>query len=180
MSELQNNMAAVAEEYSSIPESMEGALDSIDGFIKNLQSWFDDGEVPEVDAVVDQYNQLRSDLETFSIEINTLVSILRGDTDPESVEEINQIETASRELMQSAEEFRDRCQALSAKFSELGLNEQADALLDVVSAFGELPSEIKTSLFENQLLLALKTEHFPGEVKDSLPELINNGSYRTQ
>lgn len=166
-------MAAIAEEYSRIPESIEQALDSIEGFIQTLQSSFADGELPEADAVVDQYHQLESELESFNDEINNLLSYLRGESEPESVDDITQIETASRALMESAETFRDRCQALSDKFSELGLSEQAEAMTDLAGVFDEIPSEIANSLLDNQLLFALKTEHFPGAVKGSIPELTN-------
>jgi hypothetical protein len=165
-------MTAVAEEYRSIPASLEDALDSMDEFIDNLQLSFEDGELPEVDAVVAQYHRVRTDLETFNHEIDNLLSYLRGDAEPETVDDINQIETASRNLMQSTATFRDRCQDLSVKFSELGLSELAESLIDVVAAFGEFPTEIEDSLLENQLLLVLKAEHFPGAVKDTIPELI--------
>lgn len=165
-------MTAVAEEYRSIPASLEDALDSMDGFIDNLQLSFEDGELPEVDAVVAQYHRVWTDLETFNHEIDNLLSYLRGDAEPETVDEIDQIETASRDLMQSTGTFRDRCQDLSVKFSELGLSELAESLIDVVAAFGEFPTEIEDSLLENQLLLVLKAEYFPGAVKDTIPELI--------
>lgn len=165
-------MTAVAEEYRSIPASLEDALDSMDEFIDNLQSSFEDGELPEVDAVVAQYHRVRTDLGTFNHEIGNLLSYLRGDAEPETVDDIDQIETASRDLMQSTATFRDRCQDLSVKFSELGLSELAESLIDVVAAFGEFPTEIEDSLLENQLLLVLKAEHFPGAVKDTIPELI--------
>lgn len=165
-------MTAVAEEYRSIPASLEDALDSMDGFIDNLQLSFEDGELPEVDAVVAQYHRVRTHLETFNREIDNLLSYLRGDAEPETVDDIDQIETASRNLMQSTATFRDRCQDLSVKFSELGLSELAESLIDVVAAFGEFPTEIEDSLLENQLLLVLKAEHFPGAVKDTIPELI--------
>ena len=172
MPSLGNNMTAVAEEYSSIPASIENALDSMDGFIYNLQSSFEDGELPEADAVVAQYHRVRTDLETFNHEIDKLLSYLRGDAEPETVDDIDQIETASRNLMQSTATFRDRCQDLSVKFSELGLSELAESLIDIVAAFGEFPTEIEDSLLENQLLLVLKAEHFLGAVKDTIPELI--------
>jgi hypothetical protein len=165
-------MTAVAEEFSSIPASLENALNSLDGFIDNLQSSFEDGELPEADAVVAQYRRLRTDLETFNHEVENLLSYLRGHAEPETVDDIDQIETASRELMQSTAAFRDRCQDLSVKFSELGLSEPAESLIDVVAAFGEFPTEIEDSLFENQLLLVLKAEYFPGAVKGTIPELI--------
>ena len=165
-------MAAVAEEYSNIPASLENALDSIDGFIDNLQSSFENDELPEADAVVAQYHQLRTDLETFNREIDKLLSYLRGDAEPETVDDIDQIEIASRDLMQSTTMFRDRCQDLSVKFSELGLSDPAESLIDVVAAFGEFPTEIEDYLLENHLLLVLKAEHFPGAVKENIPELI--------
>lgn len=167
-------MAAVAEEYSSIPESIEKALDSIDGFIKNLQSTFDDGQIPEADAVVSQYQRLRSDLKRFDQEINKLISYLREEIEPDSVEDIDQIETVSRELIESAEQFQDRCQDLSQKFVDLGFSDPAESVQDMVRALDEIPVEIENSLFENQLLLVLKTEYFPATVKDTIPELTNN------
>jgi len=172
MLSLGNNMTTVAEEYGSIPASLENALDSIDGFIDQLQSSFEDGELVEADAVVTQYHRLRTDLETFNHEMDNLLSYLRADAEPETVEDIDQIETASRDLMESTATFRDRCQDLSVKLSELGLSEPAESLIDVVAAFGEFPAEIEDSLLENQLLLFLKAEHFPSAVKDTIPELI--------
>lgn len=167
------NLLNTAEEYSQIPVSIEQMLDSTEGFVNTLQTTFDEGQIAEVDAVVRSYTVLEDNLQTFRLEIESLLSILRSEHIPNSVSAIESIEQSCRTVVRSVERFRNRCDDLGELFEKSGLAEQADSISTVSSALGEFPDAIRESFFTNQFLLAVQASHFPGTLKRDVSKLID-------
>jgi uncharacterized protein YukE/F0F1-type ATP synthase delta subunit len=172
MSGVETNLASIAEEYSEISTSLHQLLDNLEGTIETIQTTFDEGQVPEVDALVTTYYELEGDLEEFDREVEKLVNLLEGEYDPDSIDEIEKIERTSETLVQSLTEFGDRCEELATTFSANGLENQAAAFRELASSVNNLPGTIRESLFDNNLVLSIKAEQFPEEFRGEVDELV--------
>jgi len=174
MTEVGTNFASIAEEYSEISTSIHGFLDKMSGLIETLETTFEDGQLPEIDAFITAYQVLENDLEEFDEEVEKLLGLLEDQYEPNSIEEIERIEQTAETLLHSVREFRDRCGELATAFSANGLEEQASALREVATAFDDLPEAIRNSLLDNHLTLAIKADYFPGELSDEVDVLVSN------
>ena len=65
MTEVGTNFASIAEDYSEISTSIHGFLDMMSGLIETLETTFEDGQLPEIDAFITAYQVLENDLEEF-------------------------------------------------------------------------------------------------------------------
>lgn len=172
MSGVETNFASIAEEYSDISTSLHQLLDNLQETIKSIQTTFDEGQLPEVDALVTSYYELEGDLEEFDREVDKLMNLLEGQYEPDSIDEIEKIERTSETLIQSVSEFGDCCEDLATTFSANGLENQATAFREVASAVDDLPGAIRESLFNNNLVLSIKADNFPEELRGEVDELI--------
>jgi hypothetical protein len=100
------------------------------------------------------------------------VNILEGEYDPDSIDEIEKIERTSETLVQSLTEFGDRCEQLATIFSANGFENQATAFTELASSVNNLPEAIRESLSDNNLVLSIKAEQFPEELRGEVGTLV--------
>lgn len=173
MPEIGVNFEQVAEEYSDIPESIRSLNENMDGFIKSVESNLVGTGLSGAEETVSSYSEFERAVEEFEREVTYLMGILRSNTTPDSVNEIEEIETACDQLCSASEELQSNCFQLSESLTQAGATDVAEDVQTLAVELGAITPSVQQSFFDNQLLTAVKAYHFPSSVAEDVPKVID-------
>lgn len=172
MTEVNHNLSHLAREFRGLPSSLASFSESLEGSVQTLNESFNSDQISNLESFVDAYNEMQADVQELESQSQTLVDYLNGEQNPSNPEEIDDIERTVRSLIGSVEKFAEETATVTSELIDLGLEEQGSALHDVAIQLNELPSEIRSSLLDDQLFFVLKAHHFPDAVTEEISEYV--------